>query len=149
MEQLNNNPVSPANNQSQTSVPPPVNPAPVNPAPAGQKSSQEASYDMKTLVVVLLLIFLYPIGIILMYVWMKWKSWVKALITAPGCIILIIFFLSFVLGLLATLNPAAQFNKGKCVAECKKQTVNQEQCLQSCFNSFNPEVTPTLTIPAP
>lgn len=57
---------------------------------ANQKPSNGISEDTKTLITVLLLIFVFPIGIILMWVWMKWTVWVKILLTIIAIIPLII-----------------------------------------------------------
>lgn len=42
------------------------------------------SYDTKLIIVLLLLVFVYPLGIIFMWVWMKnWPVWLKILIMLP------------------------------------------------------------------
>lgn len=41
------------------------------------------SYGTKTILVVLLLLTFYPVGLILMFLWMKWSKLVKFLITVP------------------------------------------------------------------
>jgi len=46
--------------------------------------ASELTNDTKTIIVVLLLIFVYPLGVIFMWVWMKsWPTWVKVLFTLP------------------------------------------------------------------
>lgn len=54
---------------------------------AGQNSG--TSEDTKTIVTVLALIFAYPIGLILMWVWTHWKTWLKILLTAPVIVVLL------------------------------------------------------------
>jgi hypothetical protein len=61
------------------------------------KQTQTTSEDTKTIATVLLLIFMFPVGIILMWFWTKWKIWVKLLITLPAIIFLISFFSVFFL----------------------------------------------------
>lgn len=39
------------------------------------------SQDTKMIIVILLLVFFMPVGIILMWLWMTWPKWVKILIT--------------------------------------------------------------------
>ncbi|SRR5258706_7268835 len=56
--------------------------------PRSRKSStsdaNSLSYDSKTIIVVLLLLLAYPIGAVLMWMWMgKWPIWLKAIITVP------------------------------------------------------------------
>lgn len=59
------------------------------------KNTQEFSEDTKTIVTVLLLIFAFPAGFILMWTWPKWPKWVKILITIPLIVfIVLILFLS-------------------------------------------------------
>lgn len=66
-------------------------------------SNQGMSEDTKTIIVVLLLVFVLPIGIILMWVWMKWPVWVKLLITIPIIILPLIAILASILVLV--INP--------------------------------------------
>jgi len=106
------------------------------------KTTNGLSYDMKTLVVILLPIFLYPIGVILMYAWMKWAVWVKALVTLPLVLILLVFGISFLWGLSSTVSPAIQIRKGQCTAQCET-AVDKTACIQTCLNSST--ITPTLT----
>lgn len=59
-----------------------------------KKESSGLNYEVKTLIVILLLIFAYPVGLILMFMWMDWPGWVKFLIFLPViCIILGVFFM--------------------------------------------------------
>lgn len=84
MEENNTQPTAP------TQSPPP---APTNPAP---QTNQGMSHDTKTLIVILLLVFVYWIGLIFMWAWMKtWPKWLKILITLPVflSILFILFFL--------------------------------------------------------
>ncbi len=45
--------------------------------------NQGASDDTRTIVTVLLLIFAFPVGIIVMLAWTRWPDWLKLLITIP------------------------------------------------------------------
>ena len=60
------------------------------------------SNDTKTIVTVLLLIFLYPIGVILMWFWTTWPKWVKLIITIPS---LLVIGGIIAAGILVTINP--------------------------------------------
>lgn len=89
------------------------------------------SEDTKTLVTVLLLIFFYPAGVILMWVWTKWKMWVKALITALGCLPIIFFFFFMIFAaVLAIGNPEVQDELRKSGA--------REECFKSCALEESP-----------
>lgn len=56
--------------------------------------ASEMSADTKTIIVVLLLIFIYPLGALFMWIWMKWwPMWVRILLTLPFILgILCLFF---------------------------------------------------------
>lgn len=56
-------------------------------------AKERVSNDTKTIVTVILLVFAYPIGFIVMWVWAEWPFWLKTLISIP-VILLIIFFFS-------------------------------------------------------
>lgn len=96
---------------------PPVQPTqPAQPIPEPQPSSiqpepiqttpplpnQEHDTGTRTIVTVLVLLFAYPIGILLMWSWTKWPKWVKFLITLP--IILAIVGIALAI-LVATKDP--------------------------------------------
>lgn len=47
-------------------------------------SSNGPSYDTQMIVTVLLLVFIYPVGLIFMWAWMKtWPIWLKLIISLP------------------------------------------------------------------
>lgn len=71
------------------------------------------SEDTKTLIVVLLLIFAYPIGLIMMFVWMKWPWWVKLLVALPVTLVVLALVSIMAVAILATINPSGQVNKAK------------------------------------
>jgi len=49
-----------------------------------QQTPSEISYETKLTIVILLLLFVYPLGLIFMWVWMKnWPLWLKILISLP------------------------------------------------------------------
>ena len=81
-----------------------------------QKQKSQMSYDTKTLITILLLIFVYPVGIIMMFVWMKWPWWVKLLCVLffiiPALVLLSVLGI-FAAAVLMTLNPSAQIAKAK------------------------------------
>lgn len=63
-------------------------------------SSHGPTYDTLMIVTILLLLFVYPIGIIFMWAWMKtWPTWLKAVISAPFVIaITFLIIVSFIVG---------------------------------------------------
>jgi len=48
-----------------------------------KENGYELSYDTKTLITVILLVTVYPVGLILMFAWMRWDKWIKILILLP------------------------------------------------------------------
>ena len=39
----------------------------------------ELTYEIKTIIAIFLLVTAYPVGVVLMFMWMKWPTWVKEL----------------------------------------------------------------------
>jgi len=92
-------------------------------------SNNEISEDTKTLIIVILLLVVYPIGVIVMYLWMKnWAKWVKNLIALPLIIGFIVLILAFLIGLFSALSPSESYRKGVCVRECK----GNQACIKLC-----------------
>lgn len=64
---------------------------------------EELSYETKLIIVILLLLFVYPLGVIFMWLWMReWPVWLKIVISLPIILGIIgifvgIFFLSLLL----------------------------------------------------
>lgn len=90
--------------ETQPSVPPPT--------PVSSPAAPDNSESTKTIVTILLLLFVTPIGVIVMWFWPKWKTWVKVLITLLCLIPFAIIFLA-IMGTVALIavNPSTQFAK--------------------------------------
>lgn len=71
---------------------------------------QEKDSSTPTIVTVLLLIFIFPIGVIVMWFWPKWKTWIKLLITALSIIPVLLIFLGSVL---LAVNPVGTMQKSR------------------------------------
>lgn len=54
------------------------------------EESTYLGYDVKTMITVFLLVMAYPVGLVMMFVWMKWKGWVKFLVTLPAVLGLVV-----------------------------------------------------------
>lgn len=89
-------------NQTMASMQNPQNPYGPQAAYAPQPIVQSSGDDTRTIVTILLLFFFYPIGLIVMWFWARWKSWVKILISLPIVFLIIIFVLAVIA---AVLNP--------------------------------------------
>lgn len=104
-------------------------------------TTQGTSNDTKSIVTVLLLIFVYPIGVLVMWLWTKWRWWVKLLVSIP--------FIFIVMGVmsavaLVALNPRAQIEKAEFITECTK-TYTQQECAQKYIQMQLAE--PSVTLP--
>ncbi len=89
-------PLTPLNEQTQASTPAPT------PAPK----------DNKELVVILLLIFFYPLGLILMFAWTKWPKWLKITVLLLGVLpIILLLIMSGIV--ISSINPAKQMDRAK------------------------------------
>ncbi len=88
------------------------------------------SEEMRTLIIVLFLIFIYPVGLLLVWFWAGWKKWVKILITLP---IIVLPLLAFIV--IATVNPAEQFEKARqmCIDSCNYNYAGNDTELKVCY----------------
>lgn len=131
------------NTQPPPVTPPPVNQPPPQPTPSPvyvvPPPQQGTSDDTRTIVTVLLLIFAYPIGFLLMWFWTRWKVWVKLLISAPGCLVFLIFLGFFAVAFLAALNPSGSIQKAKCANVCQNKIDNAEKvlCMENCLQQYS------------
>lgn len=114
-------------------------------------AKQELSYDTKTLIVLVLLFVLYPVGLILMFKWMNWKNWIKWIIALPVLFIILGIILATVAGFFTAFNYKTQLNKAVeksiensnsaeteliCTKDCASQNLTIEKmqvCLESCL----------------
>lgn len=93
-----------------------------------ESSNKNTSIDLVT---VLFLIFLYPIGLILMWHKNIWSKWVKILITVPLFLGIIWLILGIIL--LAAVDPNVQIKKGVCVQQCEN-SINRDSCYNDCLS---------------
>ncbi len=108
------------------------------------RSSTRLSYDTKTLVVVITLIFVYPIGILLMYLWMKWNGWLKFIITLPFYLILFGIILILSIGFSVKSKSSSIEDRILCEKSCEMFT-DKNKCTQTCLNRLQFIVSPTPT----
>lgn len=59
-------------------------------------SSMGPTYDTQMIITILLLLFVYPLGLVFMWAWMKtWPLWLKLIISLPLLLSLFVIFLLF------------------------------------------------------
>jgi phage-related holin len=68
------------------------------------------SEDTKAIITVLLLVLLYPVGVIVMWFWTRWPLWLKILLGLP-IVLLITGMLAAML--LIAINPRKSFEAAK------------------------------------
>ncbi|MBI4058330.1 hypothetical protein HY408_01045 [Candidatus Gottesmanbacteria bacterium] len=82
------------------------------PPPATQPAGTS---DKKTLITILLLIFFFPVGLLLMWFGTNWKLWVKLVVS--GVLFFVTFFslIIFIMGLavVSSVNPGRQFTAAR------------------------------------
>ena len=79
-----------------------------------KEESTYLRYDVKTLITVFLLVTVYPVGLILMFVWMKWSKWIKFLIVLPAILAIIIpLFILLVVGTAVVRGGRGFINSGE------------------------------------
>lgn len=97
------------------------------------KQESGLSEDAKTIITILLLIFVFPIGIIMMWIWMKWPVWVKILVTLVVALpFLIVIGAVSALGLLVAFNPAEKVKEARDVVR-----MNDLVILQNAINNVS------------
>lgn len=107
---------------------------------------RELSYETRTLITIILLLFIYPVGLILMWWWMKnWPLWLKIIITIPLVLGVFAFFaIIFVLG--AILSHVRIDTKTQ--QELQRQLQQQEMQLSGTpWSSLPVSMTPTTNTP--
>lgn len=87
-----------------------VSQKPVNENTQNITKTAESVDSTPTIVTVLLLIFMFPVGVIVMWVWPKWKKWVKILITLLALIPVFVIFLG---AMLLAVNPIEALQKSR------------------------------------
>ena len=70
-------------------------------------------YETKLLITILLLIFIYPVGVFFMYRWMKWNGIIKTIIALPIFLLIMIIIGGIIAGITSTMNPSAQIEKAQ------------------------------------
>jgi len=106
------------------------------------QTTNETSEDTKTIITVLLLIFLFPVGFIVMWFWPKWKTWVKLLISFPLLLILLVFIGLLMAGFFVAFNPSQAFKKGQCTTQCGG--VKDLVCINDCMGTTSNSTTGVL-----
>lgn len=98
-------------------------------------------YDTKLVIVLALLVFIYPLGIIFMWLWMKtWPVWLKFLIMLPlflGLLMAVLFII-----LISFINHEVKVERLQELQQIRREQLLQEQKTHQ-FN-LTPQPSPSL-----
>lgn len=95
--------------------------------------NQGISKDTKAVITVIVLVSLYPVGLLLMWFWTKWPRWVKIVISLPLFLAILAITAS---ALLVAVNPIKQINTAKCAQQCANSE-NKNACIDTCIQNIN------------
>ena len=91
-------------------------------------TSGDLSYETKLVIVVLLLLFFYPLGLVFMWIWMKdWPTWLKIIISLPLAFGIAAFFIGmFVVALFIRHAVTSQDFQNSLKQRYEKQYMNYQ-----------------------
>ena len=56
------------------------------------QTNEEISHDAQAIITVICLIFVYPIGFLVMWLWTEWPIWLRLLLSIPVILLIIVLF---------------------------------------------------------
>lgn len=94
----------------------------------------------KTILVILMLLFFFPLGVLLMFLWMKWPLWVKLVLSVGimGLMLILIPILAAVI--VIAINPLELTRRGRDVARLTDLAQVQQAINITAENSSDPKV---------
>lgn len=110
------------------------------------KSPEEISYETKLTIVILLLLFVYPLGLVFMWVWMRnWPVWLKIVISLPLVLGVLALFTGMFFIALLIRNATTSRNFPNRMWEYRRQYMwNQNAPTQQNMMTPQPtDITPT------
>lgn len=117
--------------------PPPATPSGPQQQTAISASTQKNPGTGKTIAVILLLILFYPLGVILMAIWMKWHVGIKIAVAIVLPFILLMFLGIFSAILVAVIDPFEQIRKANIVTcQNKCEATAKDDCVAACIKKF-------------
>ena len=113
---------------------------------------QELPYDTKLVLTLVLLFVLYPVGLIMMFKWMNWPTWLKVIISLPVLFFILLMVGAFLVGITGNLRTKEQLNermiksevnffdennKNTCTKQCAASSLEMDICVQKCLQNLN------------
>lgn len=84
----------------------------------------EKNDNTKLYLVIIFLVFIYPVGVILMWIWMKlWPKWLKFLLSINMILILTVILGFIIAFIIAVTNSGNKVNKSGLTQQYIQQTV--------------------------
>lgn len=101
------------------------------------KKQSGLSEDTKTLIVILLLVFAYPVGLILMWMWMDWAKWLKIILSLPVILMSLVLLIMIAAGIMATVNLTSQTDKAAEQKTVQLNEIKKQSCTTTCQTQFS------------
>lgn len=104
--------------------------------------NNELSYDAKTIIVILTLILVYPVGVILMLIWMDWNKWLKIILTIPLVICLIVPIILLILAGAMFFKIGDNLTRPETIKEIREiiETIPTEMATKSGQGAISPTI---------
>jgi len=117
------------------------NPSDLRSSPLDRGDTNELSNDTKTLITVICLVTVYPVGLILMFVWMRWNKWLKFLVAFPGIFALVIpFLLIMVVGVVMMRLGGDLINSNEFKEITKEMMISPTEVVKPTEMMVNPTI---------
>jgi len=100
----------------------------------------DLSYDTKTLITILMLVAVYPVGLVLMLVWMKWSKWVKALVALPVLFMLLVPIFIFLVLIMVAIRVLFQPSESIKTFDMVREKIQQETVVSPTIMMISPTV---------
>lgn len=100
--------------------------------PSRKQKSSGISQDSRSIVVALFLIFLSPVGVVLMWAWTNWPGWIKILLT-----LISLWWVFAFMGLFGWGLSIGRDQGKKCNQICQVAP-DKNACISQCNESYDP-----------
>lgn len=104
--------------------------------------NNELSYDAKTIIVILTLILVYPVGVVLMLMWMDWNKWLKILLAIPLVICCIVPIILIILAAAMFFKIGDNLTQPETIREIKEiiEVIPTEMATKSGEGTISPTI---------
>lgn len=92
----------------------------------------------KTILTVLMLLFFFPLGVLLMFLWMRWPLWVKILLSAGIAVLFLIMIPIMAAIVVVAINPLELTRRGRDAARLSDLATVQQAINVAVENATDP-----------